>query len=457
MTAIKKKRIRIKSPVRIIKPSETISTRKAAIRKGNFRSAHNKVREAQPSESQEKNTRDKLKIKPKYDLGKGRLIYPKKDKEGKIQYVPRESTASDVERKKGLYIKDHKPVVKEVLNYLNSKIDIGKGRNIYPVKDKNGTLRYLPRRGEATSYERSEGLYIDDDHVKGNDIVEGLSPRYDVGKGRNVYPSRDNEGKIVYLPGESEATEFEKSRGSFVEDIYGESKKITAKLKPRYDIGKGRTVYPAKDTEGKLVYLPSESYASDLDKRIGAYVTDDDAMAVKNETERRLLRATQKLKFKRALSPSIDIDKKDHVSKQFTMAKDGTKLWDCKSIPEISLQKKRAFLKRLKPKYDLGKGRMIYPTQVGDKEEEIAYLPLKEDATRQEIFNGAYAEILPEQDLWDFIKEKALMREFEVDGGKVNAVAEDELQSSINNETDFVLLSRNLLNDVIRIKTNVVK
>jgi hypothetical protein len=97
---------------------------------------------------------------------------------------------------------------------------------------------------------------------------------------------------------------------------------------------------------------------------------------------------------------------------------------------------------------------MLYPTQIADNgnDNDFTYLPLKEQATRQEILDGRFACFTPVDDLDIFIKKNSLSEEFEVNGGKVNAVSEKKLKDALDKENTFVLRAERFLRDSVRSK-----
>ncbi|WP_299462928.1 hypothetical protein [uncultured Microscilla sp.] len=164
---------------------------------------------------------------------------------------------------------DPKPVTKG----KKPKYDIGKGRSVYPSKDENGKTVYLPTESDASDLEKAKGLFVSDEDALGDkpgkELVKDGKPKFDIGKGRSIYPSNNAKGKTVYLPKKSEATDAEKRAGLFVDDAAAEGdakgQSLQAGLKPKKDLGKGREIHPAKNANGKWnCYICCESKKSPL-------------------------------------------------------------------------------------------------------------------------------------------------------------------------------------------------
>lgn len=336
----------------------------------------------QRSSPQQKNTRDKGRTKPTFDIGKGRLIYPQKGDDGKVKYLPKESAASKDEIKKGLFIKEDKREAKEIAQGLKRKYDIGKGRFIYPVKDANGNLSYLPKESEASSIEKGGGQFVKDTAVV-QKVAPNLKAKYDIGKGRYIFPVEGANNTVEYLPKRDDASKFELANGQFVEN--GEVK----------DLG------------------PKQ--------------------------ERRIRRAKPKSASKPE-PPALDAQGRRNLnSRPMVEASDGTELWDSKKVPEPSIEKERKMLKSLKPTYDIAKKRMIYPVE--NENGKTEYLPLKDEASKDEIKKGLYADFVPPEGLQKFIKDKLPKKELDVDGGKIKAIPLDDLETALSKLPMLVLRS----------------
>lgn len=386
---------RIKSGINRKITTLALKAIKTSIRKSGFKLKEGiAAKRIQRSSPPQKNTRDKGKTKPTFDIGKGRLIYPQKGDDGKVKYLPKESAASKDEIKKGLFIKEDKKDAKEIAKDLRRKYDIGKGRFVYPVKDANGNLSYLPKESEASSIEKGGGQFVKDTAVV-QKVAQSLKAKYDIGKGRYLFPVEGVNNKVEYLPKRDDASKFELANGQFVEN--GD----------------------VKDLEPKQ--------------------------------ERRIRRAKSKSTSKPE-PPALDAQGRRNLnSRPMVEASDGTKLWDSKKVPETSIEKEREMLKSLKPKYDLGKKRMIYPVEKENGKTE--YMPLKDEASKDEIKKGLYADFVPPEGLQKFIEDNLPKKEMEVDGGKIRAIALDDLESAFNQLPKLVLRQHKSIKEEIENET----
>jgi hypothetical protein len=316
------------------------------------------------------------------------------------------------------------------------KLDIGKGRLVYPRKGDDGRVRYLPRESAASRDEIRKGLFIKMAAKEAREIDPGLARKFDAGKGRYIYPVKDIDGKVSYLPRESEASSVEKENGAFVKDKIV-VQKVAENLKAKYDIGKGRYIFPVEGANGKVEYLPKQDDANDFELSNGLFVKNDDVEGKEPVAERRIRRIKRHSKQKPKPPFTDDQGRRNLKTRPITEAKDGTELWNMKEIPEIEIEIERKLLLTLKPKYDLGKGRMIYPV-INEKGQTI-YLPLKHEATKKEMKQGVFADFIPKEGLSKFIKDNINKKELEVEGGEIKAVTKDDFKTAFNSLTDFVL------------------
>ena len=330
------------------------------------------LRRKQRSSAPAKNTRDKQRTRPTFDIGKGRLVYPQKGDDGKVRYLPKESAATRDEIKKGLFIKEDPKGPLEIAQGMKRKYDVGKGRFIYPVKDANGKVSYVPKEAEATKTEVANGQYIKNAEAVAK-VAENLKAKYDIGKGRYVFPVEGPDQKIEYLPKEGDAT--------------------------KYEIGNGQ------------------------------FVRDEDVRELEPKAERRIRRVRRGGPSRQDPPATDDQGRRNLVSRPIPAAKDGTQLWDVKQIPQPSREKEREMLKALKPKYDLGKKRMIYPALTDDG--KMIYLPLRDEATKEEIKKGVFANFAPPGGMDKFIKDNALRKEMETEEGNIRAIATDDLENAL--------------------------
>ena len=106
------------------------------------------------------------------------------------------------------------------------KIDLGKGRMIYPVT-KGGVTEYLPARRDASESEIEAGAFVEDEAVR-NDPVNTITDASnferptvtDVKTKRTLFATTTTnskgEEKTEYLPRQSEATPLELSAGKYI-------------------------------------------------------------------------------------------------------------------------------------------------------------------------------------------------------------------------------------------------
>ena len=214
---------------------------------------------------------------PKEDKTRGRNLYATQGDDGETVYLPQKSDATPAELLKGQFVKDVDSG-KDAIDGKSPKKDRWyKGRNLYATKGDDGKTVYLPQRSEATPAELLKGQFVKDVDA-GKDIVDGdgLSPKPDRWyRGRNLYPTRDDDGNIIYLPQKSDATPSERLKGQYVKDE-NTGKDSLDGYAPKADKTRGRNLYAAKGDEGEVVYLPQESEATPSEIKSGQFVEDLD-------------------------------------------------------------------------------------------------------------------------------------------------------------------------------------
>ncbi|MTI33031.1 hypothetical protein [Xanthovirga aplysinae] len=146
-------------------------------------------------------------------------------------------------------------------------------------------------------------------------------------------------------------------------------------------------------------------------------------------------------------------DRRDLRARPIDKANDGTELWDGKTAPTLSEAIVKDVLSKQKPKYDIGKGRMVYPTETAPG--VIEYLPLEGEASDNEIKNGLYVAIVPERPLSEFVNEKLNRESFVVEGGTITAIAIDNLTTAFENESNLVLRSQKYLDTMAASTTSL--
>ncbi|MEM9337340.1 MAG: hypothetical protein AAGA66_01325 [Bacteroidota bacterium] len=236
---------------------------------------------------------------------KGRNLYPVRDADGKVTYLPQRSEATPSEIQKGDFVKDVDSG-RDVLDGTPPKPDRWyRGRNLYPTLDDKGQTIYLPQKSEATPAERLSGRYVKDED-NGKEAIDGYTPKEDKARGRNLYAALGDEGEVIYLPQESEATPKELLEGQFVEDQdpgYEVIEVLPENTKPKADDrtkveDQGRFLYPVKvasEQEGEpfnIVYYPRESEATEVEKQKGQFIRDEE-VTDESESKRRSERATR--------------------------------------------------------------------------------------------------------------------------------------------------------------------
>ncbi len=399
--------------------------------------------------------------KVKRDLRTGRALFPVDVGGGKINYLPAKSEANAQEKKRGLFVETDS-MKQEPTNTLSangkSLPDYATGRILFATERSDGRAEYLPKESDATAFELSQGKYISDESVESPPIGNRLldkRPLFEFANQRSLFATEGENGKIQYLPKRSEANAYELKKGRYVkdEDIslktpLGVENSLSNEI-PRYDIGKGRTVYAITTPDGKPLYLPRESEADAFEQMRGLYIPDEiidrheeklRRTALKNDgayvEARRAQRAAQ-------LHGGTADQKRDLSIEPVTEADDGTELWDGSSVPDVSEKKQRETLQKLMPRYDLGKGRMVYPAETAKG--KIKYLPLAEEATDTERLNGQFAAFVPPEPLQDFLENATKRQTFDTDSGEVNAFRQADIQKAFESAPTLVLRSAGLV------------
>ena len=406
----------------------------------------------------------------KIDWATGRVMFPAQVG-GKTKYLPLKSEATPNEIRYGSFVNDNDVKRTPVNSYIengDSLPEWGTGRNLFATTNHEGKKEYLPSESDATALELANGKYIPDSKLEKPSIAKGLLDtdvnkkktqlRYDFTHQRNLFAVRTEDGKDTYLPRKSDATAGELKRGLYVADD-AISKKIDlspatalTNEKPRYDLTKGRTVYAAKNKDGKTIYLPRRSDATDMEKTRGLFIDDDLVDEHEKFRRRTALKSNpaamqaRRAKRSRVLS---EPPKKTFMLKPFKEAKDGTPLWDGYTPPEVSFKKQREALLGKNSTYDLHKGRMLYP--VPRPNGKPKYFPLEEDATPEERVNGQYIVFVPPEPLDVFVKNLSKQNggddnsfnveknEYETDQGKIQAYSQDDIEKAFEKAPRLVL------------------
>jgi hypothetical protein len=343
--------------------------------------------------------------------------------------------------------------------------DFNTGRTLFATETADGKREYLPKESEATALELSQGKYVPDDQVEvesvGNEVLN-KPPLFEFNGQRNLFATKAADGSIEYLPTKSDANAFELSQGRYVND---EEISLKAPLgaentmsnrQPRYDIGKGRTIYGVETKEGETLYLPRESDANGWERAEGLFIPDDAVIRHESQRHRKsrqnnsaTLAQARAQRANELAGPGTG-PSGDATPDPVRQATDGTALWDGFTPPKVREEKQRETLAKLRPKYDLGKGRMVYPTETGQG--KIEYLPLLEDASNSERILGLYAAFVPPEPLEDFLAnledQNQIAREsFATEGGDVQAYSQEDIDTAFEEAPTLVLRSMQLVSD----------
>lgn len=422
--------------------------------------------------------------KPKRDFATGRTLFPI-ERDGKTLYVARASEATSLEVKIGAFIEDaavQRDPVNTLANLTTVKPaslrDFATGRTVFATENADGKREYLPKQSEATALELSQGKYIPNSQVevppKTNKILN-KPPLRDFATGRTVFATETADGTREYLPKQSEATALELSQGRYVNDDDVSAKaplgteNAMSDRPPKYDLGKGRKVYavkvpssdktkPGDTTKFDTIYLPREGDASGLELAKGLFIPDDVVANHESQRRRTALRddaadIAQRRAQRAAKLPAGVNRKEDKPPIPVREAEDGTKLWDGFTPSEVSEKKQQETLKNLKPKYDIGKGRMLFPTETAQG--KVTYLPLHRDASDEEKFLGLYAAFVPPEPLEEFLANAEAQGEIERQSfvtkrGEVKAFAEKDIKDALERAPILVLRSAQLVSDTVR-------
>ena len=356
--------------------------------------------------------------------------------------------------------------VNTVIPAAKSVHDVIGQRTLFATENADGKKEYLPKESDATALELSRGKYISDTDVEapsvGNTILNNKKLRYDFTQQRNLFATQATDGSTVYLPQKSKATTVELKKGQYVDDS-----EISAKLnlgsadsmsneKPRFDFSKRRKIFAVKNKDGDTIYLPRESDASELELARGLFIEDDIVdqheqkrlrTALKNDSAEHGLRRAQRADI---LAGGVNSKNLATQPEPVSISTDGTRLWDGYSTPEVSHAKEQETLKELRPKYDLGRGRMLYPTETAKG--KVDYLPLQEDASNNERIRGLYATFVPPEPLSTFFENQQDLNQesFETNLGEVKAYTQEEIDIAFENAPKLVLRSANLVSEVAR-------
>jgi len=280
------------------------------------------------------------------------------------------------------------------------KRDFATGRTLFPVESGSKT-QYLPITREATSRERRLGLFVANDSVQKDAVntlldpatVEPASVR-DFNTGRTLFATETADGKREYLPKESEATALELSQSKYLPDAQVEAPPIGNEVlnkRPLFEFNGQRNLFATKATDGSIEYLPKKSDATAFELSQGRYINDGE------------------------ISLKAPLGAENAMSKR-------------------------------KPRYDIGKGRIIYGKG------KIEYLPLLEDASNSERIFGLYAAFVPLEPLQDFLanvedQNQIARQSFATERGEVITYSQEDIDAAFEQAPTLVLRSAKLVID----------
>ncbi|NJR38055.1 MAG: hypothetical protein HC781_03380 [Leptolyngbyaceae cyanobacterium CSU_1_4] len=189
-------------------------------------------------------------------------------------------------------------------------------------------------------------------------------------------------------------------------------------------------------------FIPDDTVDRHEQQRQRTALRDDDAQQAKRRSQQ-------------AAKLPAGVNRVDRPSppKPVHQARDGTILWDGLTPPIVSEAKQRETLTKLRPRYELGKGRMLYPTETAQG--KIEYLPLWEDAQYSERIRGLYAAFVPPDSLPDFLanaetQDQIARQNFESDRGNVQAYAQEDISRLLEQAPRLVLRSAQLVSESAR-------
>ncbi len=288
------------------------------------------------------------------------------------------------------------------------KIDLGKGRMIYPVI-KGGVTQYLPARRDASESEIEAGAFVEDEAVRKdpvNTIAEASNfdrPTVtDTKTGRTLFATttinRQGKEKTEYLPRQSEATPLELSAGKYIpekDSIAGEELDRPPKTEPD---NSDRKLFATEAADGSIQYFPKQNQATAKELAEGRYLkgfaAKDPVNRLKDPSELKGKRPTTRdartgrtLFATRALNSKGEETKIEYLPRQ----SDATieELNAGKYIPEKASIAGEEVDQPSKPDPD-NPERKLFATKAADG--SIQYFPRKNQATAQELAEGRYLE-----------------------------------------------------------------
>ncbi|NEZ65382.1 hypothetical protein D0962_21850 [Leptolyngbyaceae cyanobacterium CCMR0082] len=287
------------------------------------------------------------------------------------------------------------------------KIDLGKGRMIYPVTE-GGKTKYLPARSQASESEIEAGNFVDDEAVRSepvNTIADASNFEQptvtDAKTERTLFATTTNspgKEKIEYLPRQSEASPLELSAGKYIPE---KSSNVGDELDqpPKIDEdNNNRKLFATQAPDGSIQYYPKKNQATAKELAEGRYLegfaAKDPVNKLKDPADLNGKQATtteartgRKLFATAALSNTGAETKTEYLPRQ----SDATieELNAGKYIPEKASIAGEVLDKPSQPDPD-NPDRTLLPTAGADGKTQ--YLPRKNQATAQELAEGRYLD-----------------------------------------------------------------
>ena len=169
--------------------------------------------------------KSKRQPKPKIDLGKGRMLYPVTEG-GMTKYLPARSDASEFEIQAGAFVEDDAVRQAPVNTIADASMferptvtDAKTGRTLFATVNPNrqGEPEYLPRQSEATPLELSAGKYIPEKTPKVGGSLDRPAKPDPDNPERNLFATQAADGSIEYYPKKNQATAKELAEGRYLE------------------------------------------------------------------------------------------------------------------------------------------------------------------------------------------------------------------------------------------------
>ncbi|MDV3348293.1 hypothetical protein QGP82_06300 [Leptothoe sp. LEGE 181152] len=292
------------------------------------------------------------------------------------------------------------------------KIDLGKGRMIYPVTE-GGKTKYLPARSQASESEIEAGNFVEDESVRSepvNTIADASNFEQptvtDAKTGRKLFATTTNspgKEKIEYLPRQSEASPLELSAGKYIPE---KSSNVGDELDqpPKFDDdNNNRKLFATQAPDGSIQYVPKKNQATAKELAEGRYLegfaAKDPVNKLKNPADLNGKPATtteartgRTLFATAALSNTGEETKTEYLPRQSEATIE--ELNTGKYIPEKASIAGEVLDEPSQSDPD-NRDRTLFPTAGADGKTQ--YLPRKNQATAQELAEGRYLDGFAEE------------------------------------------------------------